>query len=283
MSQRHNSRLPLARLLPAAALCAVALLVLVAQAGAETLPTLSLSFTKSSVTIGTPPQSGGVNVVSSATGTKEASAILFLLKPGATIAEVEAFLRSPLAKDPNNAAKFGSIVFDAEAAPGQNSEAQTFLAAGQYLVLKAEGEGAPSLVGHFTVTAAAAPVMLPAPAATVRSIEFGFRGPKVLHDGELVRFENEGFLVHMDVAFPAKSHADAVKIEKDLLAGKEKGLEKLVAGQPFEFAGPLSWGAYQQETITAKPGWYVQACFMETQDGRDHTRLGMERVIKIVK
>ncbi|HEV3048438.1 MAG TPA: hypothetical protein VGY13_13880 [Solirubrobacteraceae bacterium] len=283
MSQRHNSRLPLARLLLPAALCAVALLVLVARAGAETLPTLSLTFTKTSVTVGTPPQSGGVNVVASATATKEASAILFLLKPGATVAEVEAFLHSPLAKDPNNAAKFGAIVFDAEVTPGQKSETQTSLAAGQYLVLKGEGEGAPAVLGKFTVTAAASPTMLPAPAATVRSIEFGFRGPKVLHDGELVRFENEGFLVHMDVAIPAKSHADALKIEKDLLNGKEKGIEKLAGGQPFEFAGPLSWGAYQQETITAKPGWYVQACFMETQDGRDHTRLGMERVIRIVK
>jgi len=45
----------------------------------------------------------------------------------------------------------------------------------------------------------------------------------------------------------------------------------------------VSHEAFQQETITAKPGWYVQACFMETQDGRDHTRLGMERIIKITK
>ncbi len=39
----------------------------------------------------------------------------------------------------------------------------------------------------------------------------------------------------------------------------------------------------QEETITAKPGIYVQVCFMQTQDGRDHTRLGMERIIKITK
>ena len=45
----------------------------------------------------------------------------------------------------------------------------------------------------------------------------------------------------------------------------------------------MSNEAFQQETITAKPGWYVQACFMETQDKRDHTRLGMERIIRITK
>jgi hypothetical protein len=54
-----------------------------------------------------------------------------------------------------------------------------------------------------------------------------------LHDGELVRFENEGFLV--------------------------------------------------QETITAKPGIYVEVCFMDVQDARSHSQLGMERIIKIVK
>ena len=42
-------------------------------------------------------------------------------------------------------------------------------------------------------------------------------------------------------------------------------------------------GAYVQETITAKPGIYVLACFMNTQDKRNHTVLGMERIIKIVK
>ena len=136
---------------------------------------------------------------------------------------------------------------------------------------------------NFTIAAAASPVALPTPQATIRSIEFGFRGPATLHDGELVRFENEGFLVHMDFAFPVKSKKAAKKVVKALQAGKEKGLEKFITGEPIGFAGPLSPGAYQQETITAKPGWYVQVCFMETQDKRPHTRLGMERIIKITK
>ena len=289
MPHRLSSHAPLrsaylaALSLLAASLVLAAGLVAASSARAATLPTLSLTVTKSSVTVGAVPQSGAVNVVSTATGTKEASVILFQLKPGVSPAEVEAYLASKHAKDPNYADTYGSIMFDAEVTPGQTSEVQSFLGAAQYVVLKAEGEGQPAVKGTFTVTASASPVMLPAPAATVRSIDFGFRGPSVLHDGELVRFENEGFLVHMDIAFPVKSHADAEKVVKDLLTGHEKGLEKLAAGEPFAFAGPLSPGAYQQETITAKPGWYVQACFMETEDGRPHTLLGMERVFKIAK
>ena len=125
----------------------------------------------------------------------------------------------------------------------------------------------------FTVTASAAPVALPTPQATIRSIEFGFRGPSTLHDGELVRFENEGFLVHMDVAFPVKNMKAARQAVKDLLAGKEKAVGKLIVGTAFGFAGPLSHEAFQQETITAKPGIYVEVCFMDTQDGRGHTCL----------
>jgi hypothetical protein len=229
-------------------------------------------------------QSGGVNVVTTATGKKEATAVLFLLKPGSSVAEVEAFMKPKKKnKDPNATSAFGSIVFDAEATPGHPSEVQTNLVPGNYVALGGEGEGSLKSHSTFTVTAAQSPASLPKPQATVRSIEFDFRGPTTLHDGELVRFENEGYLVHMDIAFPAKSKSAAQQVAKALLSGKEKGLKKLAAGAPFSFAGPLSHGAYQQETITAKPGWYVQACFMETQEHVPHTRLGMERIFKIAK
>jgi hypothetical protein len=258
-------------------------LALAGAAQASTLPTLTLALSKSSITVGGTTQSGAVNVVSTDSGVKEGATILFELKPGYTVAEVEAAMKAGAGKDPNKATKYGSIVFDAEVRPGKTGEAQTILEPGQYVALGSTGEHGPMLKAPFTVTAAKSPATLPAPQATVRSIEFGFRGPTTLHDGELVRFENEGFLVHMDIAFPAKSLSDAKLIVKGLLSGKEKGLEKLVSAEPFGFAGPLSHEAFQQETITAKPGWYVQACFMETQDGRDHTRLGMERIFKIVK
>jgi hypothetical protein len=267
----------------AATLAAPVGLLATGTAQAATLPTLTLSLSASAITVGGTIQSGAVNVVSTDAGVKEGATILFQLKPGYTVAEVEAALKAGAGKEPNLASKYGSIVFDAEVNPGQTSEAQTILEPGQYVALGGTGEHGPTLKAPFVVTAAASPATLPTAQATIRSIEFGFKGPTTLHDGELVRFENEGFLVHMDVAFPAKSAKAAKQIDKDLLTGKEKGLEKLVSGAPFTLAGPLSHEAFQQETITAKPGWYVQACFMDTQDGRDHTRLGMERIFRIVK
>jgi hypothetical protein len=253
-------------------------------AAASTLPTLSLTVAKSSITVGGATQSGGVNVVSTATGVKEASVILVLLKPGATFEETEAAIQKAHG-DINVVDKYGSIVFDAEVTSGQSSEVQTYLQPGHYVAVVPAGEGKKGSKAHalFTVTAAAAPAVLPTPQATIGSIEFGFRGPSTLHDGELVRFENEGFLVHMDVAVPVKNMKAARQVVKDLLTGKEKALEKLISGPPAGFAGPLSHEAFQQETITAKPGIYVEICFMDTQDRRSHSLLGMERIIHIVK
>ena len=255
----------------------------VGSAQASALPTLSVTVNASSISVVGKPQSGAVNVMTSVSGLKEAGAILFLLKPGVTVGEVESFLATKAgAGDPNKASKYGSLVFDAEAAPGHGNETQTYLQPGQYLALATAGEGPPKSHTTFSVAAAASPVPLPTPEATVRSIEFGFRGPTTLHDGELVRFENEGYLVHMDIAVQVKNMKDAKKLVKAFLAGNEKAAEKLGVGFA-SFAGPLSSGAFQQETITAKPGIYVQACFMETQDHRSHTVLGMERIIKVTK
>jgi hypothetical protein len=266
----------------AAALLAGAIGASAAQASAP--PALTIAVSPSSATVSGTPQAGAVNVAVTDKGVKEANVILFRLNPGMTIADAEKFISEKRAQnDPNNTVELGSIVFSIEGNPGATSEAQTSLQPGEYLVLVGGGHGEVALRGTFTVPAGGPSSVLPVPQATIRSIEFGFRGPATLHDGELVRFENEGFVVHMDIALPVKNMKTAKKAVKDLLAGKEKAVEKLIVGPPVVFAGPISHGAFMQETVTAKPGIYVQVCFMETQDKRDHTRLGMERIIKIAK
>jgi hypothetical protein len=258
-------------------------LVLGSALASSTLPTITIALNGTSITVGGALQSGAVNVASTTTVEKEGDPILFRLNPGVSSTELYAFLETKGAKDPNAASKYGSIVFDAEAPKGVTSEVQTSLQAGQYVALDSNGrESAKWPRASFTVQSAAAPATLPTPEATIRAIEFGFRGPTTLHDGELVRFENEGYLVHMDVAAQVKNMKTAKKLVKALLAGSEKKAEKLTTGG-VGFTGPLSPGGFQQETISAKPGVYVQACFMDTQDGRSHTQLGMERIITITK
>jgi hypothetical protein len=265
-----------------AALGAAALATGAAQAA--TLPTVTATVSPTAITISGALQSGAVNISSTGTG-KEPDVTLILLKPGVSVAELYAFLDSnKVTNEANLVDPYGSIVFDQEAGKGKPSEVQTVLVPGQYVALSGEGEKSVKWPRtSFTIAPSPTPAALPAAQATEKTIDFGFKGPTVLKVGELVRFENEGFLVHMDIAFPVTSKKAAKQVVKALSTGREKGLEKLIAGEPINFAGPVSSGAFQQATIAAKPGWYVQACFMTTQDGRPHTLIGMERIIKIVK
>jgi hypothetical protein len=259
---------------------------LAGTAVASTLPTLTVALSPTAVVVGGATQSGAVNVAVTGPATKEAAAILVRLKPGVTAGEFDAFLAANApSKDPNTVSKLGSIVFDAEAVAGKTVEAQTTLEPGQYVFVNSEGEKPASKNPHtyFTVIAAGSPATLPAAQAVERTIDFGFRGPRTLHDGEVVRFENEGFLVHMDIAFPTRSQAAAKRAAQIVKTGNVKQVGRFIAGEPVTFAGPVSSGAFQQSTITAKPGWYVQVCFMRTQDGRDHAVLGMERVIHVTR
>jgi len=277
---RRRNRVPMLGL----AVTLLAGLLMAGTSQAASLPTLTIAVTPSSATVGGSLESGAVNIAASDTGVKEGSVIVFRLGTGVTLAEVESFAASKKsAGDPNGSSPFGAIIWDVEVNPGQPTEAATVLAPGQYAVLVGEGEKPVKLRTHFVIAAAKAPAALPAPAATEKTIDFGFKGPSTLHDGELVAFENEGWLVHMDFGFPVKNMRAARTVVRALLSGREKGLQKLIAGPPVGFAGPLSHGGMQEETISAKPGIYVQVCFMQTQDGRVHTRLGMERIITIKK
>jgi hypothetical protein len=95
-----------------------------------------------------------------------------------------------------------------------------------------------------------------------------------------VRFHNEGFLVHMIVAARASSAARAHELAALLKAGQDRQAQRLADGFAT-FDGGLSHGAYQQLVVHSRPGYWVLACFMDTQDHREHTVLGMERVIRI--
>jgi hypothetical protein len=291
MSNRCNRALPVKRALPralVAAACAAALmsgLIAAASAEAAGLPNVTITITPTSITVAGALQSGGVNVVTSGSGIKgEAGAVLIRLNPGVTPAEAVARFEAQKKEDINNVSELGAIVLNSEVEPGRPpSESQINLAPGPYLALANYGEHGPAKVRtSFTVAPSRAPASLPTPQAIERAIDFGFTGPRTLHVGELVGVENEGFVVHMNVALQVKNLRAAKQFVKFTLAGKERQARKLVAGA-FTLQGPVSHGAYQQETITAKPGVYVQVCFMETQDKRDHTRLGMERIIRVVK
>lgn len=249
---------------------------------ASGLPTLTLALNGKSVVVGGSTVSGAVNVQTTVTGEPFGEALLFRLADGVSPSVFGQASAAVAAHhgDLNYLRPFGSIVL-AAGIPKGTGTVQTQLAPGTYLALAPSGHGPPPHT-VFTVTQSASPASLPTPGATEKAIDFGFTGPKTLHDGELVRFVNAGFVVHMDFWERVKSIKVAKKVVKLFLAGKDNAAGKLQSSTGG-FTGPVSSGALQQEVITEKPGIYVQACFMNAQDGREHTQLGMERIIRIVK
>jgi hypothetical protein len=247
------------------------------------LPVLALSMNGGkSITATSTVPAGAVNVVSTVTGEPAGSPTLVRLNPGVTFPQAFGAVAAHHG-DPNALDGLATIVFNPEASQGTSS-AQTVLTAGNYVALDSTNNNpAKWPVAKFTVTPNSTPATLPAAQATMKMEEFFFAGPSKLHDGELVRFQNAGYLYHMVIAIPVKNKANAAKLTAALLAGKDSKAQKLASGAPAVFVGIAGPGAMQQQVINAKPGMYVLTCFMNTQDGREHTRLGMERTIKIVK
>jgi hypothetical protein len=247
--------------------------------GASSLPTLNIALTGThGVTVSGDTVSGAVNVVSTHTGKGQGEAALVRLDPGVTLQQAVAAVSSH-GGDPNALEGFGELVFDA----GAPSATQTVLAPGNYAALNVSGQNGPGGFAPFTVTQSAAPAALPAANATQTAIEFGFKGPSVLHDGAVVRAEDGGYLVHMIIGFGVKNPAVGRQVIALLEAGKDGKAQRLSNHQFLNLAGPLSPGGMQQAVLNVKPGWYVEACFMDTQDHREHTQLGMLRLVRVVK
>lgn len=273
-----------------AAVCAAATMsafALVASAsGASSLPTMNVALagTKGVVVSGS-TVSGAVNVVATHTGKGMGSFALVRLNPNeppaTAVAQGFAAVQSHHG-DENALTATGDEVLVSADAPGT---VQTVLTPGYWVALNTSGRGNPGFT-VFNVASSPTPAALPAARATLTSIEFGFRGQRVLHNGSIVREMNGGFLVHMNDLIGVRSKAAGKKVIAAFLAGPNAGprsLRKYLTGVFIDLMDPASPGALQQETLHAKPGYYVEACFMNTGDGREHTQLGMERLIKVVK
>jgi hypothetical protein len=268
------------------AACVVGLVAGVAGASAaSTLPTLNIALAgKTGISVSGSEVSGAVNVVSTFTGKGgPGSFALVRLNPNLPpqTAEQQGFaaVQSHHSDEDALTATGSSVVASAQA-PGT---IQTVLQPGAYLVLNVTGMGQPG-VTMFTVTKSGSPASLPAARATQTAIEFGFRGPTTLHNGTIVRAQNGGYLVHMIDLLGVKSKADGQVALAGLKAGKsQKFFRPLSNGVFLSLLDPASPGAMQQTVLKAKPGWYVETCFMDTQDGREHVQLGMERLVHVVK
>lgn len=257
-----------------------------AGAAGSSLPTITiaLSGTKG-VTVSGSTASGAVQIVSTFSGKAPSGPGggpdfgLVKLNPGVTIQQAAGAVQAHHG-DINALDPYGALLVNASA-PGT---IQTVLTPGNWVALNLSSQNGQPGFAPFTVTQASAPAALPAASATQTAIEFGFRGPTVLHVGTIVRAQNKGWLVHMVTLNGVKNKAAGMALMKVLhIKSTFRAAKPFLNGSFVNLLSPASTGAMQQMVLNAKPGWYVEACFMDTQDGREHVQLGMERLVKVVK
>jgi hypothetical protein len=247
------------------------------RAATASLPVITVTMNGKTISVSGALQSGAVTVVSKVSKEPMGNPTFVRLDPGVTVNQV----LQAAAGDPNNIALIASIVFSPQANKG-TSRAEVRLKPGNYVAVDLARQTNTPPLTTFTITQATTPARLPKPKAVLDSIEFGFRGPGTLHDGQLVRFGNKGFLVHMMFGARAATKAKAELLARYLKAGKD-GKAMRLADATYGFFGILTHGSSEQQILHLRPGYWVIACFMDTQDGREHTTLGMERVIHIVR
>lgn len=244
------------------------------------LPVLTFKTNGKSITIGGNQGSGAHRVVFSVSHENQASVGFARLDPDVTLAQFyKVFNAMGPNGDPNQLYGIAQIATFTQANTGKSS-VFSYLRPGTYVAVDLT-QNMPA-TRPFFIYPSSHPAPLPVPGATVASREFGFTGATKLHDGEIVKWANNGFLVHMTFGIRAKSLAGADKIAALLKAGKDNAAQSL-ATAVYGWVGALSHGESFESVVTQSPGYWVIACFMDTQDGREHTTLGMEKVIQILK
>jgi hypothetical protein len=246
---------------------------------ATPLPVMTVKMTGKAIVVGGTIQSGAEKIAFTVTGEPAGSPAFVRLDPGVTFPQFLTHFAAA-AMDPNNLYGIAQIAMSTQANKGTSSVMENLLP-GTYVAVDLSPTGTPPFT-TFTVTSAAHPAALPKPGATISSHEFGFGGPSVIHDGETILWQNQGFLVHMIIGTQAKNLTQAKQIAALLKAGKDNAAQKLAIGF-YGWDGALSHGESFESVISQHPGFWVIACFMDTQDHREHTVLGMEKVIQIVK
>lgn len=274
-------------LLPAFA--AVVLAALPAAASTTTLPTLQIRATKKAITISGPLHSGAVQYVATTSkaaprgGGAGASPAIFRLKDGVSyatlLANVDKAAAGPSAPTPLN--RYGSLLSDFEVSKGQVARVQSVLRPGRYLLIDV-GDNRPSAsnMARFTVRREAHPAALPHADATIRMVDYAYRGATSIRRGSLLRITSSGDEDHMAIAVRPAKGKTAAGIEKLLLAGKDRQAEKEAAGFA-DLADPVSPGSVNQARVTLARGTWVLVCFMRTAKGVAHTKLGMVSTLHV--
>jgi hypothetical protein len=129
----------------------------------------------------------------------------------------------------------------------------------------------------FTTTGTANGARRPAADATIRMVDYGFRGSATLPRNGSIRVENRGAAFHFALAFPLRPGVSDRRAGATFRNGSEKAVGAIVAGAPLTVQNLISPNSVNDNAVRfARRGRYAFVCFFG-----EHNRLGMVRVFRV--
>ena len=213
-----------------------------------------------------------------------AEASLAALRPGVTVEQVRAALRT--ARSP---APFKRLVtFEAGGSVPPNGTYATTIdlrPGTTYVALHILQQAGRSPLATFTVGAEASGAARPAPAATVGVYDYSFGMPSTLPRRGVIRFENRGERLHIAVAIRLRPGASRTAAVRALLNNQERRAERLVVERDvFEPQGVVSGGAVNDVEVSfRRPGNWLFVCFIPDGERGNppHNTLGMVKAFSV--
>jgi hypothetical protein len=256
-----------------------------AAAGAQDAPpTVKVALSKTAVKLegAEALKAGPTRFEFTAANGKEQIGELLALAPGKTVDQ----LREAIAKGPAAVLQLGSLEVGVTLAGKDTKRAVTAtLKPGvTYAMMQVTADDPAKWVfTAFTVGQETGTAVAPKPDATVKLVDFGFKGSKRLPRKGVVRFENRGRAPHFVVAMPLRKGADPKAAVRAVIKNQEKRFESMAGGTASEPQGLITGGAVNDvELRFRKRGSYVLACFFSLgPNEKPHSARGMVRAVTV--
>jgi hypothetical protein len=255
-----------------------------AVAAQEAPPTVKVALAKKSVTVqgAEALKAGPTRFEFSVVDGKEQIGELFALAPGKTLEDFE----KALPKGPGAVLQLGTLEAGVSllSKNDKRNVTVTLRPDTTYAMLQVTANDPKKWVySVFEVSVETSTAVAPEPDATVRLVDYGFRGASTLPRDGVIRFENRGKAPHFTVAMPLRKGVAPKAAVRAVKKNQEKRFERMIGGQPSEPQGLITGGsANDVEFRFAKRGNYVLACFFS--DGpraKPHSARGMVRAVTV--
>lgn len=280
-ARRRRLRSGVAACLVAAAIAGLALTALASGLGSqhEATQAVVVTLAKGNTTIAGADTlvAGLTKITARNTGPKPVNFALARLRPGKTLADLQAETKRS-ANVPEGTTATLTTYFGL--APGQTFTTTLSLPPGDYVTTQPpDGKGLGPAV-QFSVANGAAGGSPPATTGTVLLYDYGISAPASIPGRGTLAIKDIGSNYHFLIGIRLNRGVSADKVVADIKAGKDNGPPP---GQFVTIIGVVNPGTVNYVKTNLTPGSYVIACFNSDRHsaGHNHSRYGMVRELTV--